>query len=243
MLRYWLIDDLYAEDEYGSSILSGLKHARRLNFWIGKTLRPYLGDRVLEVGAGIATLTSQFIPRELYVATDSNPHCLRYLQSFSIGKPYLHVHHMNPNDAEHFDGLQEKFDTALVVNILDRVEDDQTVLRNVWSALQPGGRALVFVPQNPHLFGELDTTLRRRERYTRAKLEQSLTAAGFEVQEIFDFNRFSVPGWWFNGKLLRRNKISRLQLKAIDVAMPVLSRIDTLCPWKGLSLIGIGIKN
>lgn len=242
MLRYWFIDDLYAEDEYGSSILSGLKHAKNLNFWIGKTLRPYLGDRVLEVGAGIATLTSQFIPREVYVATDANPHCLQYLQSFSFGKPYLHVLHLNSSDAEHFDGLEAKFDTALVVNVLDRVVDDQAVLRNVWSTLEPGGRALVFVPQNPALFGELDKALGRRNRYTRAKLEESLRNTGFEIEEILDFNRFSVPGWWVNGKLLRRNKISRLQLKAADVAMPLLSCIDKVYPWRGLSLIGIAKK-
>ncbi len=243
MIRYWFIDDLYREDEYGSSILSGLKHARRLNFWIGKTLRPFIGDRVIEIGAGIATLTNQFIPREFYVAADSNPHCLRYLQSFSFGKPYLHVLHMNPADEEQFDGLQEKFDTALVVNVLDRVGDDQKVLKNVWSALQPGGRAVVFVPQNPELFGELDKALGRRERYTRAKLEESLTTAGFNIEEILDFNRFSVPGWWFNGKLLRRDKISRLQLKMVDFATPLLSRIDKFCPWKGLSMIVIATKN
>jgi glycosyltransferase involved in cell wall biosynthesis len=242
MLRYWLIDDLYAEDEYGSSILSGLKHARRLNFWIGKTLRPFIGDRVLEVGADIATLTNQFIPRDFYVAADSNPHCLRYLQSFSFGKPYLHVLHLNASDREHFEELEEKFDTALVVNVLDRVADDQSVLKNVWSTLQPGGRALVFVPQNPTLFGELDKALGRRERYTRVKLEQSLAAAGFEVEKVVEFNRFSVPGWWLNGKFLRKNKISRLQLKAVDVAMPLLSRVDRLFPWNGLSLIGIAKK-
>jgi SAM-dependent methyltransferase len=243
MLRYWLIDDLYTQDEYGSSILSGLKHARRLNFWIGKTLRPFIGDRVLEVGAGIATLTNQFIPREHYVAADTNPQCLRYLQSFSFGKPYLHVLHINPSEAEHFEGLQEKFDTALVVNVLDRAADDQMVLQNIWSILEPGGRAVVFVSQHPGLFGELDKALGRRERYTRAKLEQSLTAAGFEVEQMFDFNRFSVPGWWLNGKLLRTNKISRLQLKAVDVVMPLVSRMDKLYPWKGLSLIGIAKKN
>jgi len=239
MLRYWLIDDLYAEDEYGSSILSGLKHAQRLNFWIGCTLRPFIGDRVLEVGAGIATLTQQFIPRELYVAADHNPHCLRYLQSFSFGKPYLHVLHTNPSDAEHFEGFEEKFDTALLVNVLDRVADDQPVLKNVWTSLQSGGRAVVFVSQGPELFGELDKALGRRERYTRAKLEESLKAAGFEVEEIFDFNRFSVPGWWLNGRLFGRRRISRLQLKMVDVLMPLLSRTDKLFPWKGLSLVAI----
>src|SRR5258705_10125892 len=50
MLHFWLIDDLYAEGEYGSRILSGLQHARRLNFWVARTLRPFIGDRVLEIG-------------------------------------------------------------------------------------------------------------------------------------------------------------------------------------------------
>jgi hypothetical protein len=31
---------------------------------MAQTLAPYIGDRVLEIGAGIGTLTSQFIPRE-----------------------------------------------------------------------------------------------------------------------------------------------------------------------------------
>jgi hypothetical protein len=50
---------------------------------MGDTLRPYAGNRVLEIGAGIATLTNQFIPRELYVASDINPNYLHYLRSYS----------------------------------------------------------------------------------------------------------------------------------------------------------------
>src|SRR6185295_13780117 len=39
MIRFWLVDDLYMEDEYGSRNLSELGHARRFNHWTGKTLR------------------------------------------------------------------------------------------------------------------------------------------------------------------------------------------------------------
>jgi len=243
MIHFWLIDDLYAEDEYGSSILSGLKHARRLNFWIGKTLRPFIGDRVLEVGAGVATLTNQFIPRELYVAGDANPHCLRYLQSFSFGKPYLHVINLDAQEPEHFNGLEERFDTALVVNVLERVPEETLALQNIWSALKTGGRALIVVPQDPELYGELDKALQRCERYTVPKLEKVLIGAGFRVEEIFDFNRFSVPGWWLNGKLLRRKRISRFQLKLVDLAMPFLAKIDRIWPWTGLSLIAVAVKD
>jgi hypothetical protein len=43
MLRFWLIDDLYHKDAYGSHILAELERARQFNLWMGHTLRPFLG--------------------------------------------------------------------------------------------------------------------------------------------------------------------------------------------------------
>ena len=106
MMRFALVDDLYREDEYGSHILVELERARRFNLWLGQTLRPYLGDRVLEIGAGIGNLTSQFIPRELYIASDINPHYLHYLRSYSLGKPYLRVLEIDAGNPAHFLGLK-----------------------------------------------------------------------------------------------------------------------------------------
>ncbi len=220
-----------------------LEHARRFNFWMGKTLRPFIGDRVLEIGAGIGTLTNQFIPRELYLASDTNPHYISYLQSYSFGKPYLHVLNVDVEKQEHFEGLERKFDTALIVNVLEHVTDEGLAMRNLWSALETGGRALFVVPQHPALYGTMDEALHYRERYTTAKLELALMEAGFRVEEIFDFNRFSAPLWWLNGKLLRRKRFSRIQLKMLDIVMPILSRIDRVWPWSGLSIIGVGVKD
>ena len=242
MLHFWLIDDLFLEDEYGSRILSEIEQARRFNSWMGKTLRPLIGDRVLEIGAGIGTLTNQFIPRQIYVASDINPHYLRYLESYSVGKPYLHVLNVDAGRPENFEGLEEKFDTAIMVNVLEHLADPQIGLKNLWSALQPGGKAIILVPQHPALFGSLDQVLKHRERYTPERLEQDLIEAGFDVEQMFDFNRVSVPGWWLNGKVLRRTRFSRVQLKVLDLAMPVLRRIDRFWPWQGLSLIGVAVK-
>lgn len=243
MVRFGFIDDLYKEDEYGSHILTELDRARRFNLWMGDTLRPYIGDRVLEIGAGIGTLTNQFIPRAFYVASDINPYYLNYLRSYSYGKPYLRVLKINAGHPDHFRGLEGQFDTAMMINVLEHVPDAQMALRNLWAALEPGGRAVILVPQHPALYGSLDEVLEHRERYTVTKLEQELTEAGFRVAEVFDFNRFSVPGWWLNGKLLRRKKFSRVQLKAIETFLPALRRIDGLWPWGGLSIIGIGVKD
>jgi len=242
MMRFWLIDDLYKEDEYGSHILVELERTRRFNLWMGETLRPWVGDRVLEIGAGIGTITNQLIPRDLYVASDINPNYLDYLRSYSYGKPYLRVLKIDAGNADDFAGLENEFDTVLMLNVLEHVSDEQKALRNIWSALEPGGRAVILVPQHPRLYGTLDRALEHRERYTRAGFERGLTDAGFRIEKMFDFNRFSVPGWWLNGKVMRRKRFSRVQLKALDLTMPLLKRIDRAWPWSGVSLIAIARK-
>src|SRR4029079_15809839 len=133
------------EDEYGSRILTELEHARRFDRWMGKTLRPFVGDKVLEIGAGIVNLTAQFVPRDHYVASDINPHYLRYLQSYAFGKPYLDVLKINAEEPDDFNGLGEKFDTVLMINVLEHVNDEMKALDNIKRALAPGGRAIILV--------------------------------------------------------------------------------------------------
>lgn len=242
MLRFWLIDDMYKADEYGSYTLVELERTRRFNLWMGDTLRPFIGNRVLEIGAKIGTLTSQLIPRDVYIASDNNPHYLHYLRSYSSGKPYLRVLEIDPSKTGDFYGLEEQFDTVLAVNALEHASDETSALRNIRSALVPGGRVIVLAPQNPDLYGTLDEALDRRKRYTAAEMEQSLAESGFRIEKMFDFNRISVPGWVLKSKLLRSRKFSRQQLKALDMMIPVFKRIDRFWPWSGLSIVAIGVK-
>ncbi|MFL6305028.1 MAG: glycosyltransferase [Candidatus Sulfotelmatobacter sp.] len=243
ILRFSLIDDIYQHDQYGSNILVELESARRFSLWMGDVLRPYVGDRVLEVGAGIGNLSSQFLPRDFYVASDVNPHYLEYLSAFAQGKPYLHVLRIDAGSSDDFVGLEEQFDTVVMINVLEHVPDPAVALANVRSALQPGGRAVILVPAHPRLFGTLDEVLEHRERYTPEKLRGQLVQAGLRVEQIFDFNRISVPGWWFNGRVLQRKKFSKIQLKALNTALPVLKHLDRLIPWSGLSVIATAVKD
>ena len=91
MLHWWLIDDIYTPDEYGSNILVGMSAVPNFNRWMGDTVRPHVGARVLEVGAGIGNLTRTLVPRDYYTVSDVNPHYLDYLRNFAEGKPYMDV--------------------------------------------------------------------------------------------------------------------------------------------------------
>ena len=58
MIRYWLVDDAYAPDQYGSHILTSLEKARRFNRWMADEVRPHVGARVLEIAPASATSRS-----------------------------------------------------------------------------------------------------------------------------------------------------------------------------------------
>jgi len=102
MVKYWLVDDVYAEDEYGSHILHSLERAQRFNRWMAESIAPHVGARVLEIGAGIGNITTWLLPRDLYVASDINPHYLHYLKNLAAGKPYLNVDRIDLEDASCF---------------------------------------------------------------------------------------------------------------------------------------------
>jgi glycosyltransferase involved in cell wall biosynthesis len=240
MLRFWVIDDLYKEDEYGWPHLVEVERTTRFNLWLGEALRPFVGDRVLEIGAGIGTLTSQFIPREYYVASDINPNYIHYLKSYSYGKPYLEIKEIDAGSRYSFLGL-EGFDTVIVVNLLAQLEEP-AVLANVWSTLNSKGRLVIVVPLHKRLYGSLDMALGRKRRYSRREIEGSLAEAGFSIQTAFDFNRLCVPLWLLSGRVLRRKRLSRLELKILDTLIPIMKRLDRLWPWKGLALVIVAEK-
>ena len=237
VLRFWMIDDLYKEDAYGGSILHNLERASRFNGWMAGALDPWIGRRVLEIGAGIGNITNWLIPRDRYVATDINESYLHYLNNYAGGKPYLDVARVDLENAETFASLRQQFDTVVCLNVLEHVRNPLAALTNVHSALEPGGRAVIYVPAGQWLYSSLDKALNHRCRYDKEMLTRELEATGFEVERMRYFNRASVPGWLLNGKLLRRRGFGRLQLKLFNVLVPLLRRTDRLLPWQGLGLI------
>jgi glycosyltransferase involved in cell wall biosynthesis/phospholipid N-methyltransferase len=241
MIRYWLIDDLYVEDEYGSHILHSLEKAQSFNRWMAEAVDPSVGSRVLEIGAGIGNISGWLLPRDLYVASDVNPHHLHYLRSWNLGRPYFQVARVDAEDRRTFEGLEARFDTVVCLNVLEHVDDPLQALRNMGEALEPGGRLVLYVPQGKSLFSKVDQLLGHRCRFEKNELAALLAEAGYTVERLEDFNRTSRPAWWM-GKLLNRESFGRVQLKIFNVSVPLIRRIDRLLPWPGLGIIAVARK-
>ncbi len=239
MLRFWLVDDVYAPDEYGSHILTSLEKARHFNRWMADEVRPHIGNRVLEIGAGIGNITVWLLPRDLWMASDINPNYLHYLRNLAAAKPYLAVQKADLGNAGDFAAWSGRFDTVLCLNVLEHVEDPLQALRNMRSTLAPGGSLVLYVPQGQGLYSSLDEVLGHRCRYDLAMLQRELAATGLELVSWRHFNRAAIVGWWWNGKVLRRRSFSRVQLKLFDLAVPLLRRVDRFLPWRGLGLVAV----
>lgn len=242
IVRWRLRDDLYKDDEHGAEILSSLTRVQAINGWMASVLLPHVGDRVLEIGAGIGNMAIHFLPRQRYVVSDINPHYLAYLRNLARGKPYLEVARTDLAQPADFAPLAEQFDTVLCLNVLEHVDDEAQALANIRAALVPGGRAIVLVPQGPWLYGSLDRVLEHRRRYSRASLREAVQAAGFELLDLVDFNKVGVLGWFGSGRVLHREHFSKIHLKAFNTAIPLIRGVDGRAPWPGLSLVAVARK-
>jgi glycosyltransferase involved in cell wall biosynthesis len=243
MVHWWLVDDIYQDDEYGSQILVSLSNVPNFNRWMGTVIQPHLGSRVLEIGAGIGNLTHLFCPRERYTASDVNPLYLDYLRARFVNRPYFDVRRVDLGAQADFQDLAGGYDTVVCLNVLEHVKDEAQALANMRSALEPGGRAVILVPQNPGLHGTLDEVLGHERRYSRKTLEDALHRAGFQLEQMFDFNRSTTIPWWFNGRVLRRRHFGRLQMKLLNSSVWFLRRVDGLMPWQGTSLVAVARRS
>ena len=131
------------------------------------------------------------------------------------------------------------FDTCICLNVVEHVERDVEALRNIRSALAPGGRAIVLVPNGPKLYSPLDEVLGHRRRYSKEMLESAARQAGFEVDRILGFNRLGSVAWFVNGKILRRRHFGLAQIWILNALSPILGVLDAVLPFPPLSHIAV----
>ncbi len=225
-------------------MLQQMARAHRFNRWMAETIEPYVGSDVLEIGAGIGNLTEFLCPgRRRYVATDADGHYLELLRDRLKQNPSLETAICEASHPPDLIRWRKSFDTAICLNVLEHISHDEATLSNILTALRPGGRAVILVPQGAAAFGSLDKVLLHQRRYSEPELTSKMSNAGFRVEKVVPFNRITYPGWILNSRILRRKTLSEVQLKCFDALVPLWRRIDRYLPVPPTSLIAIGRRD
>lgn len=211
----------------GLRTLETLEDAPNYNAWLAGRFKAHLGRRVLEVGAGIGTI-SELIEhgRELVVAMEMEPTYVARMQERFAARPHIRPLHSTVGRTDWEQLRAFSFDSILLSNVLEHIEDDLGALRDFRSVLQPGGTLVIFVPALPFLFGSIDEAVGHHRRYTRDGLAEVISGAGFELSSLEWMNLVGIPGWFLNNRVIRRREVPRNQLRLYDAVAPTLARLE-----------------
>jgi 2-polyprenyl-3-methyl-5-hydroxy-6-metoxy-1,4-benzoquinol methylase len=155
---------------------------------IGRHVRDVHHRRLFDIGCGSGGLL-QFLSEEGVPIAGA---CDAYRQSLDIVRKRVAEPLVLIDDGR-LPPLGSDYSLLGLFDVLEHLDDDEGMLRHLYSALQPGGALVLTVPAHSFLFDEMDELAHHRRRYGRRNLRQSLEAAGFEIRLLSHFMSVLVP--------------------------------------------------
>jgi SAM-dependent methyltransferase len=229
---------------YDGQDLEALGDLPRYTGWILEHFATHLHGRVIEVGAGIGNVSARYVDR---------------VQEAVLVEPARNLHHKLQERLGHLPQVtttcallheldpaltREPFDAAIMVNVLEHIDDDAAVLRQLYDLLRPGGAVLLFVPALPWLYGSLDALVHHVRRYTREDLAAKLRAAGFGIGKVRYFDALGVLPWFVAGRVVKQKRFDPAAATLYDrVGVPLTRAVEQwIEPPAGKSLVAVGFK-
>jgi 2-polyprenyl-3-methyl-5-hydroxy-6-metoxy-1,4-benzoquinol methylase len=217
----------FSDEHFGAAQdLERLGTAKHFFDWVLDELDPYLRGRLLEVGAGLATITRKLVDRypELsIVALEPAENVFADLESYAALTPRVTARRQTL--AEYGPDQAGGFDAVLYLNVLEHIADDAQELRLAARMLRPGGALLVFGPALEWLYSELDYRAGHYRRYSLRRLRALASAAGFKVVSARYFDVLGVLPYLVVYRLARHDDIAGSTLWGYDRAVVPLSRL------------------
>lgn len=214
---------------YQGKDLEAMSFAVNYHKWILEEFRPFLGKRLVEVGAGTGLFSQMLIgedPEHLALVEPSE--MFEHLeQNISQFETSASVNYHNAVFSETAHKLDETPDTIIYVNVLEHIEDDLGELRKVYETLEPGGHCLIFVPAFMSLYGAFDEKVGHFRRYTKRELEEKARSAGFNVVKSKYFDFVGIFPWYVKYKLLKLDSLKSGAVTVYDkLAVPLARQFE-----------------
>ncbi|MEO5328893.1 MAG: class I SAM-dependent methyltransferase [Magnetococcus sp. THC-1_WYH] len=195
---------LYAPDfaksggGFKSSYFSELARLETQNFWfwhrnelIVWTLKKYCKNFLsfLEVGCGtgfVLSGVSQAFPGKTLLGSEIFTAGLGY----AVARlPSVNFIQMDARSIPY----REEFDVIGAFDVLEHIEDDMAVLREVRAALRENGFLIITVPQHGWLWSSVDEYACHVRRYSAFELREKLKAVGFKIVRSTSFVTLLLP--------------------------------------------------
>ena len=146
------------------------------NHFIVKTAKDAFGEPVqlIDFGAGIGTLSLIF--REAF---NINPLCVEIdtkNQEYLLQRKFKFFQNLT--------SIPNHSDAIFSSNVLEHIEDDVSVLKEMRQQLTDGGRLCLYLPAKMLLWSKLDEVVGHYRRYEISELRLKCKDAGFKIIKI-----------------------------------------------------------
>jgi len=235
-------------DDEGLETLKVLSKADNFNKWSFDSIKNHCTGNILEIGSGIGNISYQFaINGHSITLSDLRENyrsaLKRSFESFPNVKDVIELDLVATDFDSVYKDQLEKYDTVFALNVVEHIEDDTTVFKNLNYLLKPGGKLIILVPAFNTLYNRFDKELMHFRRYTANKLSKKFTDSNFSIDRSFYFNAAGIPAWLISGKLQHNKTIPYDQMSFFNFMVPLFKWIDKILFQKiGLSVVVVGTK-
>lgn len=218
-----------SEFKYTGEELDIFKHANNWKAYWSDMIRPHIGKKILEVGAGIGstTVVLNSSKYERWVCVEPDGELCKKIEE----KKYSGI---IPNTIEVKKcttagiSVSEKFDTILYIDVLEHIENDSNELEIALNLLSDNGKIVVLSPSHNFLYSPFDKQIGHFRRYNKKDIFKIVpkNARLSEIKYMDSIGFFASLG---NKLILKQSEPSHSQIALWDGFMVPISRwIDPL---------------
>ena len=187
----WATGDVDEAEDHGINLDVAADAAPNHLQGVADLVSPHLGKRVLDMGAGIGAITERLAEGRRLVACEISDEFVAALRQRFDGVGNVEVVQADLRTWQ----PAERFDSVVMINVLEHIEDDAGTLRALSRFAAPGGTVVIYVPALNGLFGDFDSKVGHFRRYSKWRLGEVMREAGLEVEELRYANMIAIPGW------------------------------------------------
>src|SRR6266404_6158722 len=234
---------------YTGRDLEAMSFAVNYHRWILRIFEPYLGTRLVEVGAGVGSFSELLLERPLESLALVEPAVQMYavlterMQQWQLDTQIQTFNAMFTRVAAEIETVCRP-DSIIYVNVLEHVADDEGEMRAINQTLVKGGRIFLFVPALRGLYGSFDRQIGHVRRYGSTELTEKCGRAGFKILESRSLDFLGIVPWWIKYRLFKSQTMEPTAVRFYDeYVVPLVQAIEGVVkPPVGKNIILVGEK-